>query len=101
MKKNNKVEKKETKEVTPIYKDITVSITLSKDIKVRVYDYKLDDNDNISLEDVNFNSLVSDQYILPNNAYHFVPRKFIFANECLKDWNVDDFVVVPSHENGM
>lgn len=101
MKKKSKIEQDNLKEITPIYKDVTVSITLSKDIKVRVYDYKLDDNGHISLDDVNYGSLVSDQYILPNNAYHFVPRKFIFANECLKDWNVDDFVVVSSHENEM
>lgn len=94
MKKKSKIKQDELKEVTPIYKDVTVSMTLSKSIRIKVYNYKIDNNGNVLSDGINYNSIVSDQYILPNESYRFIPEELIFANDCLRNWCVDDFVVV-------
>jgi hypothetical protein len=64
--------------------EVTVSITLSK---------------TFTIETENYESLqwaVEDQVILPNNAHYYIQDKPVTkqALRDLKDWHVDDFVVI-------
>ena len=71
--------------------EVTVSVTLSKTIKVKVSDYDIinsgkDEEGNyfeeIDYSNCNLKKAVENQYILPQDTYP------------LKDWNVDEFEVV-------
>lgn len=65
-------------------KEVTVSITLSKTFTIKVEDHK-------SLQ-----WAVKNQVILPSNAHHYIQDKPVTrqALRDLKDWHVDDFVVI-------
>ena len=64
--------------------EVTVSITLSKTFTIETEDYE-------SLQ-----WAVEDQVILPNNAHYYIQDKPVTkqALRDLKDWHVDDFVVI-------
>lgn len=64
--------------------EVTVSITLSKTFTIEV-------KDNESLQ-----WAVENQIILPNNAHYYIQDKPVTkqALKDLKDWIVDDFVVI-------
>lgn len=80
--------------------EVTVSITLSKTMTVRVNDYNLEwvgkDEDGDVVEDIDFSCCnlkeAINQHYLPHEAYRFVDAKDI--KEDLKDWNVDDLEVI-------
>lgn len=83
--------------------EVTVSITLSKTVKIKVSDYKVVDKgideDGNYFEDIDINCDLKDsvinQKILPNKAYTLLDKNESPSNyEDLKDWNVDDFEVV-------
>lgn len=90
--------------------EVTVSVTLSKTIKVKVNDYTITDSgkdedgdyyEEIDYSDCDLKSAVESQYTLPQEAHQCVASYAYQAgfkscpeeNE-LKDWNVDDFEVV-------
>ena len=85
---------------------VTVSITLSKTLPIKVSDYKIvdsgiDEDDNsfqdIDYSDCDLKGAVEEQIILPQDAWKnlrstFEHRDRVFND--LKDWNVDDFEVI-------
>lgn len=82
--------------------EVTVSITLSKTLKVRVDDYQIvdsgKDEDGEYFEDIDYSccdlkKAVKDQILLPQEAYITQLRE-TKAWKDLKDWNVDDFEVI-------
>lgn len=86
--------------------EVTVSVTLSKTVKVRVSDYEITDSgrdeDGEYFEDVNYSNCdlkgaVEEQIVLPQKAWDYIAPKTkreVNAIFDLKDWNVDDFEVV-------
>lgn len=85
--------------------EVTVSITLSKTISIKVDDYNVIsegvDEDNIPFKDIDFKDCdleeaVRKQVRLPHKAYKYVLKGTPVYND-LEGWVVDDFVVV--HEN--
>lgn len=86
--------------------EVTVSVTLSKTVKVRVSDYEITDSgrdeDGEYFEDVNYSNCdlkgaVEEQIVLPQKAWDYIAPKTkreVSAIFDLKDWNVDDFEVV-------
>lgn len=87
--------------------EVTVSITLSKTVKVKVDDYRvaLEERDEegelyqvYDFHDCDLKKAVKDQVILPNEAYDHVGYPLFKcskkAYEDLKDWTVDDFEVL-------
>ena len=86
--------------------EVTVSITLSKTVKIRVSDYTIVDSgkdedgeyfEDIDYSDCDLKRAVENQITLPNEAYLYIgddssyfPKQY---ND-LKDWNVDEFEVV-------
>ena len=63
----------------PIEIEVTISMTLSKTVKIYVDDYTQDGSD-IDFSECNLSQAVDDQITLPN--------------EEVEGWNVDDFEVV-------
>lgn len=89
------------RENKPVEVEVTVSITLSKTVKISVYDYEKtlekDEDDipfvNIDLEGCNLKEAVKEQIILPQDAYRsMLPETKTYKD--LSGWNVDDFEVV-------
>lgn len=82
--------------------EVTVSITLSKTVKIKVSDYTITgsgkDEDGEYFEDVdysdcNLKGAVEEQIILPQNAYSKVTNRQAYND--LKGWNVDEMEVIP------
>ena len=90
--------------------EVTVSVTLSKNIKIKVNDYTITDSgkdedgdyyEEIDYSDCDLKSAVESQYILPQEAHQCVAsyayqagfKSCPEANE-LRNWNIDDFEVV-------
>ena len=82
--------------------EVTISITLSKTVKVIVNDYIVEEDGCIDYSNCDLNKAVKEQIILPQNAYDklfnavytsggYEARR---ALEDLKNWNVDDFEVI-------
>lgn len=99
----NKADKEE-KEI-----EVTVSITLSKTIKVKVSDYEIepfeknedgDYTENIDYSNCNLEEAVREQIHLPHEAGNLIRHCMIGcinANKVindLTDWNVDEFEVI-------
>lgn len=89
------------KENKPVEVEVTVSLTLSKTIKVSVSNYektleKDEDNIpflNIDLSNCDLKKAVEEQIILPQDAYrNMLPETKTYKD--LSGWNVDDFEVV-------
>lgn len=86
--------------------EVTVSVTLSKTVKIKVSDYQITDSgkdeDGEHFEDIDYSNCdlkraVKEQVILPQDAWKnlrctFEHRTQVFNN--LKDWDVDSFEVV-------
>lgn len=87
--------------------EVTVSVTLSKTVKIKVSDYEIidsgKDEDGEHFEDIDYSncdlkSAVKEQITLPQDAYKYVGHPLFECAkktyEDLKDWNVDDFEVI-------
>lgn len=87
--------------------EVTVSLTLSKTVKVRVSDYNITDSgkddDGNHFEVLDYSSCdlkgaVKTQVILPSNAYRYVGWPLFKSSKRayldLKDWQIDDFEVI-------
>lgn len=82
--------------------EVTVSVTLSKTVKIKVSDYEITDSgkdeDGEHFEDIDYSncdlkSAVEEQIVLPQSAHMYVesnPK----AHEDLSNWCVDDFEVL-------
>lgn len=85
---------------------VTVSITLSKTLPIKVSDYKIVDSgideDGNSFQDMDYSDCdlkgaVEEQIILPHKAWDYIAPKSkreVQAILNLKDWDVDDFEVI-------
>lgn len=77
--------------------EVTVSVTLSKTMKIKVNDYVSFGEDEYGFPDIEYSlcdlkKAVKEEKYLPQDAYRFVDDSDI--KEDLKDWIVDDFEVV-------
>lgn len=82
--------------------EVTVSVTLSKTIKIKVSDYEIidsgKDEDGEYFEDIDYSNCdlkkaVEEQITLPQNAcVHMLPQTK--ACKDLAGWNVDDYEVI-------
>lgn len=86
--------------------EVTVSVTLSKTIKVKVSDYDIidsgKDEDGESFKDIDYSTCnlekaVKEQIVLPQDAWksldYSLKNKSKIIND-LKDWIVDDFEII-------
>lgn len=82
--------------------EVTISITLSKTVKIKVSDYKIidsgKDEDGEYFEDIDYSNCdlknaVKEQITLPHKAYTRIIKKGKLYED-LKDWNVDDFEII-------
>lgn len=86
--------------------EVTVSVTLSKTVKIKVSDYEITDSgkdedgeysENIDYSDCDLKGAVEEQIVLPQKAWNYIApetKKDVRAISDLKDWNVDDFEVI-------
>lgn len=84
--------------------EVTVSVTLSKTVKIKVSDYQITDSgkdeDGEYFEDIDYSNCdlkgaVEEQIVLPQEAYRYITSSGNKSvKEELKGWNVDDFEVV-------
>lgn len=82
--------------------EVTVSITLSKTVKVIVNDYIVDEDGCIDYSNCDLNKAVKEQMTLPQNAYDKLFNAVYTSEsyeargalEDLKNWNVDDFEII-------
>ena len=81
--------------------EVTVSITLSKTVKVEVDDYSIEDDDEggvcYDYSECDLEKVVKEQIILPQEAYLYIngsTSKGKAAIEDLKSWEVDDYEVI-------
>ena len=77
--------------------EVTVSVTLSKTLKIKVSDYTVDSEGNVDYSDCNLREAVENQIILPQEAYKYVNPYTFNKHEIIEDlsnWDVDDFEVI-------
>lgn len=86
--------------------EVTVSVTLSKTVRVSVSDYEITDSEkdedgeyfeNIDYSNCDLKGAVEEQLVLPQKAWNYIApksRREVNAIFDLKGWNVDDFEVV-------
>lgn len=86
--------------------EVTVSVTLSKTVKIKVSDYEIvdsgKDEDGEYFEDIDYSncdlkSAVESQVVLPHKAWDYIApksKKETNAIFDLKGWTVDDFEVI-------
>lgn len=84
--------------------EVTVSVTLSKTVKIKVSDYEITDSgkdeDGEYFEDIDYSNCdlkraVEEQITLPQDAYKYVKGEFDNDQyNDLKGWCVDDFEVI-------
>ena len=77
--------------------EVTVSVTLSKTLKIKVSDYTVDAEGNVDYSDCNLREAVENQIILPQEAYKYVNPYTFNKHETIEDlsnWDVDDFEVI-------
>lgn len=86
--------------------EVTISVTLSKTVKIKVSDYTITDSgkdedgnyfEDVDYSDCDLEGAVEEQIILPQNAWnHIAPssKKEVKAIFDLKDWNVDEMEVI-------
>ncbi len=81
--------------------EVTISVTLSKTVKIKVSDYDVIDSgkdedgnyfEDIDYSNCNLKGAVEEQIALPQNAYIYVKSK-PEVHEDLSNWCVDDFEV--------
>ena len=82
--------------------EVTVSVTLSKTVKIKVSDYEITDfgkdEDGEYFEDIDYSNCdlkgaVEEQIVLPQDAYKYV-KNIWGVHKDLSGWNVDDFEVL-------
>ena len=82
--------------------DVTVSVTLSKTVKIKVSDYEITDSgkdeDGEYFEDIDYSncdlkSAVEEQIVLPQAAHIYVEGNSKIQED-LSNWCVDDFEVI-------
>ena len=86
--------------------EVTVSVTLSKTVKIKVSDYEIidsgKDEDGEYFEDIDYSNCdlkgaVEEQIVLPQKASDYIVpilNREVNAISDLKDWNVDDFEII-------
>lgn len=81
--------------------EVTISMTLSKNVKIKVTDYIKDEDGNIDYSDCNLREAVMDQIYLPCDSDSYLRSLrdgiSIPINEIIKDlsnWDIDDLDVV-------
>ena len=85
--------------------EVTVSVTLSKTVKIKVSDYEIitgRDEDGEYFEDIDYSNCdlkgaVKEQIVLPQKAWDYIApktKKDVKVIFDLKDWNVDEMEVV-------
>ena len=89
--------------------EVTVSVTLSKTVKIKVSDYEITDSgkdeDGEYFEDIDYSNCdlkgaVEEQIVLPQKAWNYIvpkTKKDVKAISDLKGWNVDDFEVIEEY----
>ena len=82
--------------------DVTVSVTLSKTVKIKVSDYEITDSgkdedgeyfEDIDCSNCDLKSAVEEQIVLPQSAHMYV-KSNPKVHEDLSNWCVDDFEVL-------
>ena len=82
--------------------EVTVSVTLSKTVKIKVSDYEITDSgkdedgeyfEDIDCSNCDLKSAVEEQIILPQSAHMYV-KSNPKVHEDLSNWCVDDFEVL-------
>ena len=82
--------------------DVTVSVTLSKTVKIKVSDYEITDSgkdedgeyfEDIDCSNCDLKSAVEEQIVLPQSAHMYV-KSNLKVHEDLSNWCVDDFEVI-------
>ena len=82
--------------------DVTVSVALSKTVKIKVSDYEITDSgkdeDGEYFEDIDYSNCdlkgaVEEQIVLPQTAHMYV-KSNPKVHEDLSNWCVDDFEVI-------
>jgi predicted RNA binding protein YcfA (HicA-like mRNA interferase family) len=86
--------------------EVTVSVTLSKTVKIKVSDYTITDSgkdedgeyfEDADYSDCDLKGAVEEQIILPQNAWDYIApksKKEVQAIFDLKGWNVDEMEVI-------
>ena len=83
--------------------EVTVSVTLSKTVKIKVSDYSIIDSgkdedgeyyEGIDYSNCDLESAVKEQIYLPQEAYKYIISGKKSAKDDLKGWCVDDFEVL-------
>ena len=82
--------------------EVTVSVTLSKTVKIKVSDYEITDSgkdedgeyfEDIDCSNCDLKSAVEEQIVLPQTAHMYV-KSNPKVHEDLSNWYVDDFEVI-------
>lgn len=76
--------------------EVTVSLTLSKTMKVKVDDYIVDDDGEIDYSECDLKKAVNEQIVLPHEAWQQIVKPSfnpVIISE-LKGWDVDDYEVI-------
>ena len=82
--------------------EVTVSVTLSKTVKIKVSDYEITDSgkdedgeyfEDIDCSNCDLKSAVEEQIVLPQNAHMYV-KSNPKVHEDLSNWCVDDLEVI-------
>ena len=82
--------------------DVTVSVTLSKTVKIKVSDYEITDSgkdedgeyfEDIDCSNCDLKGAVEEQIVLPQSAHMYV-KSNPKVREDLSNWCVDDFEVI-------
>ena len=82
--------------------EVTVSVTLSKTVKIKVSDYEITDSgkdedgeyfEDIDCSNCDLKSAVEEQIVLPQTAHMYV-KSNPKVHEDLSNWCVDDFEVI-------
>ena len=82
--------------------DVTVSVTLSKTVKIKVSDYEITDSgkdedgeyfEDIDCSNCDLKSAVEEQIVLPQTAHIYVEGNSKIQED-LSNWCVDDFEVI-------
>lgn len=77
--------------------EVTISVTLSKTLKIKVSDYTIDSENNVDYSDCNLQEAVENQIILPQEAYKYVNPYTLDKHKIIEDlsnWDVNDFEVI-------
>ena len=82
--------------------EVTVSVTLSKTVKIKVSDYEITDSgkdedgeyfENIDCSNYDLKSAVEEQIVLPQSAHMYI-KSNPKVHEDLNNWCVDDLEVI-------